>query len=250
VLLEKNRFVLFDPYLSETLTLKYASSTKPHTRLTRRCIAPEQLDVVNIVTSSHAHTDHLDPGTLRPLVKANPGLLMIAPEAIRALVQERSTLPDSSIHGLNAGEYLNLNSLEFHAIPSAHNDLEMDGFGRYKFLGFVLKIGPWTVYHSGDTLLYDGLEETLKRFKPDLMFLPINGNDPTRGVAGNLNGLEAARLAHAVGTGLVVPHHFELFEFNTASPEEFVLECERLNQPYRVLRCGERLTLTESSPHW
>jgi L-ascorbate metabolism protein UlaG (beta-lactamase superfamily) len=246
LVLEKDRFVLFDPYLSETLTLKYANTAKPHTRMTRRCIAPEQLNFVNIVTSSHAHTDHLDPGTLEPLVRVNPGLVMIAPEAIRSLVKERSGLSNSSIHGMNAGEHLNLNDLEFHAIPSAHNDLETDEFGRHKFLGFILKIGPWTVYHSGDTLLYDGLEDTLKRFKPNLMFLPINGNDPTRGVAGNLNGLEAAQLAHAVGAGLVVPHHFEMFEFNTASPQEFVLECERLRQPHKVLRCGERLRLASA----
>jgi L-ascorbate metabolism protein UlaG (beta-lactamase superfamily) len=245
LLLEQNRFVLFDPYLSETLTLKYASTPKPHTRMTRRCIAPEQLDFVQVVTSSHAHTDHLDPGTLEPLAKVNPGLLMVAPEAISALVKEQSTLPDSSIHAMNAGESISVNNLEFHAIPSAHNDLETDEFGRHKFLGFILKIGPWTVYHSGDTLLYDGLEDTLKHFKPNLMFLPINGNDPSRGVAGNLNGFEAAQLAHAVGAGLVAPHHFEMFEFNTASPQEFVLECERLGQPYKVLRCGERLTLPQ-----
>ena len=33
-----------------------------------------------------------------------------------------------------------------------------------------------------------------------------------------------------------------MFEFNTATPDEFVAECERLGQPYRVLRQGERLS--------
>ena len=40
---------------------------------------------------------------------------------------------------------------------------------------------------------------------------------------------------------LAVPMHFEMFEFNTASPDAFAAECERLGQPYRVLRAGERL---------
>lgn len=243
LLLEGERFVLFDPYLSETLTVKYANTAKPHVRMTRRCVAPEQLGFVDVVTASHAHTDHLDPGTLEPMANANPALRLIAPEAIRALAQERSTLPDSSILGTNAGETVTVNGLRFHAIPSAHNELETDEHGRHKFLGFILEIGPWTVYHSGDTLLYDGLEEHLKRFQIDLAFLPLNGNDPLRGVAGNLNGLEAARLAHAVGARLVVPHHFEMFGFNTASPDVFQRECEGLGQAYRVLRCGEHLTL-------
>ena len=34
-----------------------------------------------------------------------------------------------------------------------------------------------------------------------------------------------------------------MFEFNTASPDAFVAECERLGQAYRVLQNGERLTL-------
>jgi hypothetical protein len=34
-----------------------------------------------------------------------------------------------------------------------------------------------------------------------------------------------------------------MFEFNTATPDRFVAECDRLGQPYRVLRNGERVTL-------
>jgi hypothetical protein len=34
-----------------------------------------------------------------------------------------------------------------------------------------------------------------------------------------------------------------MFEFNTASPDEFVRECERLGQAHRVLRAGERLAM-------
>lgn len=40
-----------------------------------------------------------------------------------------------------------------------------------------------------------------------------------------------------------MPCHYDLFEFNTASPAAFVAECERLGQPYRVLQNGERLSL-------
>ena len=54
---------------------------------------------------------------------------------------------------------------------------------------------------------------------------------------------EAARLAHQVGAKLAVPCHFDMFEFNTTTPDEFVAECERLGQPYRVLQNGERLSL-------
>jgi L-ascorbate metabolism protein UlaG (beta-lactamase superfamily) len=71
----------------------------------------------------------------------------------------------------------------------------------------------------------------------DLALLPINGK------LNNLDGAEAARLARLVEAQLAVPCHYDLFEFNTADPEAFAAECERLGQPYRVLRNGERVSL-------
>ena len=63
-------------------------------------------------------------------------------------------------------------------------------------------------------------------------------------MAGNLWGDEAAAVAHEIGARLAVPMHFELFVFNTEPPDAFVEACERLGQPYRVLRAGERLSVT------
>ena len=48
-----------------------------------------------------------------------------------------------------------------------------------------------------------------------------------------------------IGAKLVIPCHYDMFEFNTATPDEFVAECQRLNQPYRVLKLGERWSSTE-----
>jgi L-ascorbate metabolism protein UlaG (beta-lactamase superfamily) len=73
--------------------------------------------------------------------------------------------------------------------------------------------------------------------------LPINGDRPERGVAGNLDGPQAARLAKAISARLVIPCHFDLFEFNTASPSDFVAECLQVGQAFRVLQNGEGVDL-------
>jgi L-ascorbate metabolism protein UlaG (beta-lactamase superfamily) len=104
-------------------------------------------------------------------------------------------------------------------------------------------VGPWTLYHSGDTVLYDAMAERLQPFGVHVALLPINGAKPERRVAGNLSGCESAVLANKIGAKLVVPCHYELFEFNTASPDEFVNEATSIGQPFRVLRAGERLDL-------
>src|SRR6185369_3818494 len=93
---------------------------------------------------------------------------------------------------------------------------------------------------SGDTLLYEGMAEKLAGFGVDVALLPINGDFPERCVAGNLNGREAARLAKEIGADVVIPCHFEMFEFNTATPEEFIHAAQELKQNYRVLKAGER----------
>src|SRR4030081_1497573 len=59
--------VLLDPYLSDSLTKKYESTSKPHVRMSELVIDPGLLDCIDIVTSSHNHTDHLDAETLIPL---------------------------------------------------------------------------------------------------------------------------------------------------------------------------------------
>ena len=60
--------LLFDPYLSDSLSKKYAHTDKPHERISERVIAPEKLTVIDVVTSSHNHTDHLDSDTLAAFI--------------------------------------------------------------------------------------------------------------------------------------------------------------------------------------
>ena len=71
--------VLIDPYLSDSLTRKYAGTDKPHTRMSERVTDPALLKGITIVTSSHNHTDHLDADTLIPVFANNPQLSFIIP---------------------------------------------------------------------------------------------------------------------------------------------------------------------------
>ena len=46
----QDHHLLFDPYLSDSLTKKYAETDKPHVRMTERVIDPAQLTMVDVVT--------------------------------------------------------------------------------------------------------------------------------------------------------------------------------------------------------
>ncbi len=235
----RGKHLLLDPYLSDSLTKKYASTDKPHVRMTERVIAPERLDFIQAAASSHSHTDHLDAETLAPLWAANPGLEVIVPEANRKLAAARLGVDAGRLTGLDAGGRAAVAGFEFYGVPAAHETLDVDAAGRHRCLGYVVRFGPWTVYHSGDTVLYQGMEERLRQWVIDLALLPINGRLPERRVAGNLWGREAAQLAKDVGARMAIPCHYEMFEFNTASPEKFSRRCVAIGQPYCLLRAGE-----------
>ena len=245
----QGQHLLFDPYLSDSLTKKYAATDKPHVRMTERVVAPERLNFIDVVTSSHNHTDHLDPETLGPLLRANPKMDLVIPEANREVVFDRLKRVAELPRGLDAGQFTTVAGFKIHAVPAAHEELERDKNGRYRFLGYVVEFGGGFVYHSGDTVLYDGIEDWLRRWPIDVALLPINGRAPERRVAGNLWGREAAQLTKDSGARLAIPCHYEMFEFNTATPDEFVTECQRLDQPYRVLRAGERWSSAELLLH-
>ena len=243
----RGSFLLLDPYLSDSLTKKYAGTDKPHVRMTERVVAPEALDFVDVVTSSHNHTDHLDGETLGPLLSVNPNLTVLVPRANWAFAAERLAVPPERLQPIAVGTPATVGAFTFHAVPAAHEALETDEEGNHRFIGLVVEFGPLTVYHSGDTVRYPGMAQGLRQWRIDLALLPINGADPARGVAGNLSGPEAVQLARDMGAGVVIPCHYEMFTFNTASPAAFIAAAESAGQAYRLLRAGERLSLPADS---
>lgn len=235
--------LLFDPYLSDSLSVKYQHTDKPHVRMSELAIDPAHLNMIDVVTSSHNHTDHLDAETLIPLFDSNPNIAFVAPEANRNFVADRCKISTEKITGLTNGNSTKIGNFEIIGLPAAHNDLKTNDLVQHEFMSFVVKFGKYAVYHSGDTLWFDGLEDLLKPFKIDVAFLPINGNKPERRVAGNLNPDEAARLGKEIGTKLVIPHHYNMFTFNTEDPQNFAKAAERVVTPFKILQIGEGITI-------
>jgi L-ascorbate metabolism protein UlaG (beta-lactamase superfamily) len=236
----KGRHLLIDPYLSDSLTRKYANTPTPHLRMTAIPVKPERLNFIDIVASSHIHTDHLDPDTLHALFNVNPGLRLVIPEAERDTVYKRLSARWPATFGLAQGGSIDLDGFRIRAVASAHERVEVDAVGRCRFLGYVVEFGGWTVYHSGDTVLHPTLVSSLKPFRIAVALLPINGRSPERRVAGNLNAQEAASLAREIGARIVIPCHYDMFAFNTASVEDFAAAADEVGQSYQVLRCGAR----------
>ncbi len=226
------RLALIDPYLSDSLTKKYAGTETPHERISRRVVAPGELRGIEVITSSHNHTDHLDGETLKAVLGANPGARMLVAEANAGFAADRLGMAIDRLDALGVGSSWRVGDWTITAVAAAHAELSP------AYVGYVFDFGGFTLYHSGDTVVFDGMAAGLRRFGVDVAILPINGK------VGNMAGADAARLGHDIGAKVVIPCHYDLFGFNTADPAAaFAPACERLGQGYRVFRLGERFPL-------
>src|SRR5205814_5193461 len=142
-----------------------------------------------------------------------PKMELLIPEANRQFVVDRLKVALEYPRGLDYGKCHTLGGFAIRGFPAAHDLIEKDEWVHHQYLGYIIEAGPWTIYHSGDTVLFDGMQEALKMWNIDVALLPINGEFPERHVAGNLDGREAATLAKEIRAGLVIPCHFEMFEF-------------------------------------
>jgi L-ascorbate metabolism protein UlaG (beta-lactamase superfamily) len=209
-------FLLIDPYLSDRLAEKYRRSPLPHTRLMPPPIQATELRGVDWVLATHRHGDHMDPGTLPVVAAHNPRCRFVVPRAeldtalAMGLGRER-------IEPLDAEESLPLGpACSLVATASAHETLQTNALGQHHFLGYLLRLGPLVLYHSGDCVPYPGLVQRLRAGRVDLALLPVNGRG--YGVPGNMTADEARGLCHAAGVAWMVPHHFGMFAFNTIEP--------------------------------
>lgn len=241
----KGKRILIDPYLSDSLSEKYKYTDTPHVRISERVIDPSLLPPIDYILCSHNHTDHLDARTINPILDNAPLCKIIIPEANRFFVSNRLGKAVSFPIGLNAGEHFSAGDLLIHGMPAAHNTLEKNVEGKYLCLGFVIQLGSFTLYHSGDTLYYEGMEQWIEPFKPTIAILPINGNKPERKVAGNLNAEEAVGLTKRCKIPVVIPCHYDMFEFNTADVNEFIHAAKKTDQQFCVLELGGKISSKE-----
>lgn len=200
---------------------------------------------------SHGHLDHLDPQTVKKVSLASPQAIFICPRPHIHMLMELGIVQERVIPAEAYGEISlksERGSLTAVPIPQKHEEYQViDGF--HGSLGYVIKGQELKFYHAGDVIADKKLADDLKaQGRMDIMFVPINGHDWLRfsnDTMGNMNYREALDLCHFVGTELVVPMHYDLFEHNTENPAYFVdyLYKRYRGQKFKMFMPGENMIL-------
>lgn len=204
--------IYIDPYLDPNP----ARQTPP-------LFTPAEVINADLVLCTHDHIDHIDPYAIPGIAQASPNAVFVAPRPHRQRMLSLG-VPEERLRLLNADEVLRFRDLTITAIKAKHEffDEQPDGF---PFLGYVIRGNGTSCYHSGDTVIYEGLLSTLSRWPLDAAFLPINGRDAIRlkaGCIGNMTYQEAVDLAGELKVGLAVPTHWDMFAMNSEDPQKFV----------------------------
>jgi L-ascorbate 6-phosphate lactonase len=205
--------VYIDPYLSPSP----ARQTPP-------LLTPEQVTNAAMVLCTHDHGDHIDPGAIPGIAAASPAAQFVVPRTAVGRVRELS-VPSERLLPLTDGETAEWQDVQVTAIKSKHERFdEVPGVG-FPFLGYVIRMNGATLYHAGDTIVYEGLVTALRSHSPAVAFLPINGRCAERlssGCIGNMTYQEAVDLAGDAGVRWAIPTHYDMFIGNQEDPVKFV----------------------------
>jgi L-ascorbate 6-phosphate lactonase len=204
--------VYIDPYLSPDV----ARQTPP-------LLAPEEVTNADLVLCTHDHGDHIDPGAIPGIAVASPEARFVVPRTAAARVRELG-VPTERLLPLTDGETTDWHGVWVTAVKSKHERFdEVPGVG-FPFLGYLLNLNGAILYHSGDTIVYEGMVTVLRRYGPSVAFLPINGRCADRlksGCIGNMTYQEAVDLAGDVGLRWAIPTHYDMFIGNQEDPVKF-----------------------------
>ena len=189
-------------------------------------LLPEEMTNADLILGTHDHDDHIDRKAWPTMALVSPRVQFVVPELVRQTLSKDLGISQDRFIGLDDCKTAEIKGLRITGIAAAHEFLDKDkDTGFYPYLGYVIEGNGCTIYHSGDTCIYEGLQSKLRRWKFDLMLLPINGRDASRlesGCIGNMTYQEAADLAGTLQPGLTIPAHYDMFAENREDPELFV----------------------------
>jgi L-ascorbate 6-phosphate lactonase len=217
--------VYIDPFLSGK-----------ESRVWEAPVGAQELARAQLILCTHEHIDHFDkPAIKEAQARDGARFTLVLPRPLEKEATELG-LPAERVVGAQPGEEIEVAGVKIHPVPAEHGVKVADAYnfgkeisdGQVRYLGFVVEMNGIRLYHAGDTTVYDGQVELLGRLAPHVSILPVNGRDFFRerenDIVGNMTPREALRLASEIGSEVLVPVHWEMFEHNRGFPEQLASE--------------------------
>ncbi len=207
--------IYIDPYLTNCVERLYGFK-----RIMGTPIKVEEVDA-DYVVSTHSHEDHLDVDAI-PMLAQNPRTKFVgAPDCLNKY--QDLGLPEDKYLILEQGQTLEFGDFSLTGVYADHGDLAPDA------QGVILTVGDIKVWQVGDSAYRPEKWQDVFAMDIDVIVLPING------AFGNLDGIEAAKLAHDAGAKVAIPCHFWMFAEHNGDPAQFLEACKEYAPEVRPL---------------
>ena len=217
--------------------------TMPGNALHPKRIFPAPLKVSEVtkglLIATHAHGDHLDPEIVRFASAHAPEVQFAGPTSSVSMMKQFGA-PADRIQLLEEKHTYDFDGFSIRAVHADHGEDEPDA------IGVIVETDGIRIYHTGDTCYCPEKMGEVIDLEPDVIIPCINGT------FGNMNAIEAAKLAGKVGARIAIPSHFWFFVCqNTMAegmPAAFLEACRErapATEPV-ILTVGEPCVVTKS----
>ncbi|MFG3203789.1 MBL fold metallo-hydrolase [Streptomyces sp. NPDC048192] len=224
-------------------------------RSTEPALGVTDLPPLDAVVLSHLHGDHWDRTARRHLDRTLP--IVTTPHAARRLSTWQGFHRAGGLRTWESCTFQRGGSqVRITALPGRHSLHPVLRRLLPPVMGSLLEFGSRggtvgiRLYVSGDTLLYDGLDEIARRFPgTDLAVLHLGGTRLPGGFVVTMDGAQGAELARRLGFPRIMPVHYDDYPVFRSPLADFRADAERLGLGDRLVHCprGRHALLTPGS---
>ncbi|MEZ0274675.1 MAG: MBL fold metallo-hydrolase [Roseimicrobium sp.] len=179
----------------------------PIKRVSHPSLVARSLPYIDLVLITHAHFDHLHLPSLRSIAAGQP---IIVPEGVGSIVKHCAF---SRVIEMHYWQTLRVDNLDITFTPTKHWGARFIHDTYRKFGGYLIterKSGQ-TIFHCGDSSLFDGFQDIAKRSPVDIALMPIGAYEPPSGRPVHMNPEEALEAADMLSARHIVPMHYGTF---------------------------------------
>lgn len=177
----------------------------PIKRLHHPSLWAGDLPPIDLVLVTHAHFDHLHLPSLRRIARGQP---IIVPTGVGGVVKRCGF---GQITELDTWDKVRFRDLRITLTPARHWGARMIHDTHRGFGGFLIESADRSLFHCGDSSMFDGFKDIGERARVDIALMPIGAYLAPSGRPVHMNPEEALDAFEMLGARHMVPMHHNTF---------------------------------------
>lgn len=177
----------------------------PIKRVRHPSVWASDLPPIDLVLVTHAHYDHLHLPSLKRVARGQP---IIVPKGVGSVVKRAGF---GQIVELDIWQKAKFRDLRITLTPARHWGARMIHDTHRGFGGYLISSRERTLFHCGDSSMFDGFAEIGRRAAIDLALMPIGAYQAPSGRPVHMNPEEALDAFEMMGAQHMIPMHHDTF---------------------------------------